>query len=67
MLSLTWHKSSYSTHGNDDCVEVAVSSGGPVLYRESDRPGEIGRATGHTWCAFVRSIKVAAGMPAGRP
>ncbi|MEV5595929.1 DUF397 domain-containing protein [Streptomyces sp. NPDC052496] len=57
MPQLTWQKSSYSTHGHDDCVEVTEKPGGPVLYRESDHPGAVGRATAPSWAAFLRAVK----------
>ncbi|WP_206506933.1 DUF397 domain-containing protein [Streptomyces chrestomyceticus] len=57
MSQLVWRKSSYSAHPQDDCVEVAVNPNGPILYRESDRPGEIARARPHTWSAFLDCVK----------
>ncbi|WP_206506932.1 DUF397 domain-containing protein [Streptomyces chrestomyceticus] len=62
-IARTWQKSSYSTHGNDDCVEVAASAGGPVLYRESDRPGVVARVSARTWAAFLRDVKAGSGRP----
>ncbi|MFH9425301.1 DUF397 domain-containing protein [Streptomyces sp. NPDC017529] len=60
MPQLVWRKSSYSAHPQDDCVEVAASPDGPVLYRESDRPGEVAHATRHAWAAFLRAVKSSA-------
>ncbi|WP_030372807.1 DUF397 domain-containing protein [Streptomyces rimosus] len=57
MPRLTWQKSSYSGSGQDDCLEVAATCVGPVLYRESDRPGAVGRATAPSWAAFLRAVK----------
>ncbi|KOT62040.1 MULTISPECIES: DUF397 domain-containing protein [Streptomyces] len=57
MSQLAWQKSSYSTHAQDDCLEVAAPRVGPVLYRESDRPGAVGRATAPSWAAFLRAVK----------
>ncbi|WP_275128538.1 DUF397 domain-containing protein [Streptomyces monomycini] len=44
----------------DDCVEVAASASGPILYRESDHPGGVAQATGHAWTAFLRAVKSSA-------
>ncbi|MEU2794608.1 DUF397 domain-containing protein [Streptomyces sp. NPDC007100] len=60
MPRLTWRKSSYSGSGQDDCVEVAVSPSGRVLYRESDRPAQIARITPDTWSAFLTRVKTGA-------
>ncbi|KAA6214703.1 DUF397 domain-containing protein [Streptomyces albofaciens JCM 4342] len=57
MPRLTWRKSSYSGSGQDDCVEVAPHPDGPILYRESDHPGAVGRATAPGWAAFLRAVK----------
>ncbi|MFK8848279.1 DUF397 domain-containing protein [Streptomyces sp. Ac-502] len=60
MPQVAWQKSSYGTHGNDDCVEVTANSGGPVRYRESDHPGEVAQVTSHAWAAFLRAVKSSA-------
>ncbi|WP_030660673.1 DUF397 domain-containing protein [Streptomyces rimosus] len=57
MPQLIWQKSSFSTHAQDDCLEVAAPTGGPVLYRESDHPRAVGRATAPGWAAFLRAVK----------
>ncbi|KOG89185.1 DUF397 domain-containing protein [Streptomyces varsoviensis] len=41
MLDLAWQKSSFSTGDHGECVEVAARPGGPMLLRESGRPGDV--------------------------
>ncbi|MFH8347004.1 DUF397 domain-containing protein [Streptomyces sp. NPDC018045] len=60
MPQVDWRKSPYSTHGTDGCAEATANSGGPVRYRESDRPGKVAQATSHTWSAFLRAVKSSA-------
>lgn len=49
-----WFKSSYSTGGGGECVEVAAVSGA-VLVRDSKRPAVARLAFGpEAWTDFVR-------------
>ncbi|MFJ3247025.1 DUF397 domain-containing protein [Streptomyces sp. NPDC086782] len=49
-----WFKSSYSTGGGGECVEVA-SAPGAVLVRDSKRPAENRLAfCAQAWADFVR-------------
>ncbi|ARF55626.1 DUF397 domain-containing protein [Streptomyces gilvosporeus] len=41
MSQLTWQKSSFSTHQDTECVEVATGLDGTVHLRESDRPTDV--------------------------
>jgi Domain of unknown function (DUF397) len=54
---LTWVKSSHSG-SQGDCVEVARTSGGTWLVRDTkDRDGSVLRFTAEQWRAFVTGIK----------
>ncbi|KIZ19095.1 DUF397 domain-containing protein [Streptomyces natalensis] len=41
MSQLAWRKSSFSTAGQTECVELATDPDGNVHLRESDQPGDI--------------------------
>ncbi|WP_392967115.1 DUF397 domain-containing protein [Streptomyces sp. LN245] len=45
MSRLTWQKSSFSTGGEGNCVELAATATGRVHLRESDRPGDVATST----------------------
>ncbi|MEU7040456.1 DUF397 domain-containing protein [Streptomyces varsoviensis] len=57
MPQLTWQKSSYSTSGQDECVEVAVGPDGRIRVRESDDPDVVLAASRPAWGALLKSIK----------
>jgi hypothetical protein len=57
MSQPAWRKSSFSSGAQEECVEVASGSDGLMLFRESDRPGEIVTTTSPRWAAFIYSIK----------
>ncbi|HCA87490.1 MAG TPA: DUF397 domain-containing protein [Streptomyces sp.] len=59
MLQPAWRKSSFSSGGNNECVEVGAAAGaeGPVRLRESDHPETVLTAAPGTWAAFLRSVK----------
>ncbi len=55
--SLTWRKSSYSSGGTGDCVEVADSVHG-VAMRDSKNPGGgVLTFTPREWAAFLGRIR----------
>jgi hypothetical protein len=45
MFPLTWQKSSFSTGGEGECVELATAPTGGVHFRESDEPAQIATAS----------------------
>lgn len=45
MFQPTWQKSSFSTGGEGECVELASGLTGQVHLRESDRPAQVATAT----------------------
>jgi len=52
-----WRKSSYSSGGTGDCVEVASSSHG-VVVRDSKNPeGGTLTFTSREWAVFLQSVK----------
>lgn len=57
MSELTWQKSSYSTGGNTECIELATGPTGLVHLRESDQPTQIATATPAALAALLDSIK----------
>ncbi|TKA04590.1 DUF397 domain-containing protein [Actinacidiphila oryziradicis] len=57
MSQPAWRKSSFSSGAQEECVEVAPGPDGLILFRESDRPGEIVTTTIPRWAALIYSIK----------
>ncbi|MCQ4080358.1 DUF397 domain-containing protein [Streptomyces sp. RB6PN25] len=57
MSQLAWQKSSFSTGGQGECVEVAASAHGQIHLRESDRPGEVLTTTARKLEAFLKGVK----------
>ncbi|MET9520137.1 DUF397 domain-containing protein [Streptomyces sp. NPDC002994] len=57
MPQLTWQKSSFSTGGEGECVELATGATGHIHLRESDRPMEITTATPTALAALLNAIK----------
>ncbi|MER6011817.1 DUF397 domain-containing protein [Streptomyces bluensis] len=55
-----WHKSSYSSSGQPDCVEHQVTPEGTHAVRDSKRP-ELGayEFSPTAWTAFVEAVKSA--------
>ena len=63
-----WRKSSFSSAGNNECVEVGVAGAeGPVQLRESDHPEAILTAAPGPWSTFLRSVKAGEFDRYGRP
>ncbi|MFI8991286.1 DUF397 domain-containing protein [Streptomyces antimycoticus] len=57
---VTWRKSSFSGHGEDNhCVELA-SAGGEIRIRESDTPADILTTTPGRLGTFIRAVKAGA-------
>lgn len=55
---LTWQKSSFSTGGEGNCVELAAADAPHRIHlRESDRPQEIATATPHALAYLLDSVK----------
>jgi hypothetical protein len=55
-MSAPWRKSSYSTNGGQDCVEVAGD--GAILVRDTtDRDGGTLAFSSETWRRFAATIK----------
>ncbi|MFD9909226.1 DUF397 domain-containing protein [Streptomyces sp. NPDC059063] len=59
MPQLSWQKSSFSTGGSGECVELAAGPG-RVHLRESDRPAEIATATPAALRGLLHHIKAGA-------
>ncbi|MDF9814948.1 DUF397 domain-containing protein [Streptomyces sp. SPB162] len=58
MSELNWQKSSFSGDGgNGNCLEAATAPTGLILFRESERPGEVLTTSPAHWAAFLRIIK----------
>lgn len=57
-LGLRWRKSSYSSNGGGNCVEVGTGLPGKVAVRDSkDREGPKLAVSDQAWSAFVQGIK----------
>jgi hypothetical protein len=55
---LSWRKSSYSSNGGGNCVEVASGLPGVVAIRDSkDREGSRLAVSGQAWSAFVQGVR----------
>jgi hypothetical protein len=53
---ITWRKSTFSGHADNNCLEVAHASG-KVSLRESDDPTEVVTTTPASLGAFIRAAK----------
>jgi hypothetical protein len=57
-LELRWRKSSYSSNGGGNCVEVGAGMPGKVAVRDSKNlTGPVLAVTGHIWAEFVEAVK----------
>ena len=56
MPELVWQKSSFSTGGEGECVELAATPSDRIHLRESDHPQEI-TTTPHTLANLLHSLK----------
>ncbi|MDJ0340379.1 DUF397 domain-containing protein [Streptomyces sp. H10-C2] len=66
MSQLVWQKSSFSSGGQGECVEVATGSAGLVHLRESDDPVVIVTTTPAALRALLRATKAGAFDRLGR-
>jgi hypothetical protein len=58
MPHLVWQKSSYSTGGEGECVELAAAATGAHIHlRESDQPHQIATLPPHTLACFLHAVK----------
>ncbi|MCX4762366.1 DUF397 domain-containing protein [Streptomyces sp. NBC_01275] len=57
MPQLVWQKSSFSTGGEGECVELAAPSPGYLHLRESDRPQEIATPTPRALAHLLHALK----------
>ncbi|MFI7338349.1 DUF397 domain-containing protein [Streptomyces sp. NPDC050085] len=60
MARLAWQKSSYSTGGEGECVELATDPADPartVHLRESDDPGRVATTSPRALAALLNSLK----------
>ena len=56
MSHLTWQKSSFSTGGEGNCVELAAT-GGHIHLRESDHPDQIATAVPRAVAGLLHAVK----------
>ncbi|MER8157102.1 DUF397 domain-containing protein [Streptomyces sp. NPDC094472] len=60
LRTASWHKSSYSSNGGGECVEVADNLAGIVPVRDSKNPdGPTLIFPNGSWSAFIASLKKA--------
>ncbi|MFC4500526.1 MULTISPECIES: DUF397 domain-containing protein [Streptomyces] len=57
MTQPNWQKSSFSSGGEGNCVELTASAPTHLHLRESDRPDEIATATPRALAHFLRALK----------
>ncbi|MCM2427172.1 DUF397 domain-containing protein [Streptomyces sp. RKAG337] len=60
MSTLVWQKSSFSTGGQGECVEIATGAAGLVHLRESDDPLAVITTTPAALRALLRAAKAGA-------
>ncbi|MDQ1045819.1 DUF397 domain-containing protein [Streptomyces sp. V4I2] len=58
MPQLAWQKSSFSTGGEGECVELAASAPSCIRLRESDHPHEIATTTPRALANLLHAVKV---------
>ncbi|WP_167500986.1 DUF397 domain-containing protein [Streptomyces malaysiensis] len=62
LRTASWHKSSYSSNGGGECVEVADSLPGIVPVRDSKNPdGPVLIFPNSSWSTFIAGLKENAG------
>ncbi|WP_149830346.1 DUF397 domain-containing protein [Streptomyces tailanensis] len=57
MPQLTWQKSSFSTGGEGNCIELAAATPSRIHLRESDQPDAIAMATPQVLAEFLHALK----------
>ncbi|MBO7936462.1 DUF397 domain-containing protein [Streptomyces sp. S9] len=57
MPQLAWQKSSFSTGGEGECVEVAISVPPLIHLRESDHPHDTTTTTPHALAHLLHAVK----------
>ncbi|MFD7130422.1 DUF397 domain-containing protein [Streptomyces sp. NPDC059894] len=57
MPHLAWQKSSFSTGGEGECVELAASAPTRLHLRESDRPEEVALVAPRALAALLHAVK----------
>ncbi|NGO15027.1 DUF397 domain-containing protein [Streptomyces sp. HC44] len=57
MPELVWQKSSFSTGGEGECVELAATTPDRIHLRESDHLGEIATVTPHALANLLHALK----------
>jgi hypothetical protein len=55
--AMSWRKSSYSSNGGGNCVEVTSSRPGGLAVRDSKNPGPQIVASPATWLKLTVAIK----------
>ncbi|QFQ97624.1 DUF397 domain-containing protein [Streptomyces phaeolivaceus] len=57
MTQLGWQKSSFSSGGEGNCIELAAATAYHIHLRESDRPDQITTATPRALAHLLRTVK----------
>ncbi|KUN82309.1 DUF397 domain-containing protein [Streptomyces griseoruber] len=57
MPQLTWQKSSFSSGGEGNCIELAESAPSHLHLRESDHPHEIAAVAPDALADLLRALK----------
>ncbi|MCX5200550.1 DUF397 domain-containing protein [Streptomyces sp. NBC_00237] len=60
MPQLSWQKSSFSTGGSQECVELAIDPTGRIHLRESDDPTHVTTVTPNGLTGLLRTVKAGA-------
>ncbi|MFJ6897915.1 DUF397 domain-containing protein [Streptomyces hokutonensis] len=62
-----WQKSSFSTGGEGNCLELAAAATGPHIHlRESDDPHHIATLPPHTLAALLHAVKSHPPLPSSK-
>jgi hypothetical protein len=57
MRPLTWHKSSFSSGGEGNCIELTAAPPDRIHLRESDHPNEIATTTPDALANLLHALK----------
>ncbi|MDV9169690.1 DUF397 domain-containing protein [Streptomyces sp. W16] len=67
MPRLAWQKSSFSTGGEGNCMELAAAATGTHIHlRESDHPHHIATLPPHTLAALLHTVKSLPPLPSAK-